>query len=77
LGMVDAMLAERPWVLGEPSLADFGLYGSLSPWLYVGRPIPTGLPHLARWVDRIRSLRAEPGAAQPSGPKRAARRTAK
>ena len=71
LAMVDRMLADRAWILGEPSVADFGIFGSLSPWLTVGRRIPPELPHLARWVDRIRSLGT--GAAPP----RAAGRTAR
>ncbi len=58
LAMVDRMLADRAWVLGEPSLADFGIYGGLSPWLAVGRTIPRDMPHLTRWVDQIRALGA-------------------
>ncbi|MCI4354940.1 MAG: glutathione S-transferase C-terminal domain-containing protein, partial [Thermoplasmata archaeon] len=56
LAMVDRILVDRAWILGEPSLADFGIFGSLSPWLTVGRRIPPELPHLARWVERIRSM---------------------
>src|SRR6266705_2462881 len=33
LGMVDAILDGRDWILGQPSLADFGIYGSISPLL--------------------------------------------
>ena len=56
LAMVDAMLDGRDWVLGKPSLADFGLYGGMYPLLFVGEKVPKGLPRLARWVDRIEKL---------------------
>jgi glutathione S-transferase len=56
LRRVDAMLAGKTWILGEPSLADFGLYGSLSPLLTVGEEVPPELPNLVAWVDRIREL---------------------
>lgn len=56
LGMVESMLDGRDWVLGEPSLADFGVYGSMSPLLTVGEKVPKELPRLARWVNRVRAL---------------------
>ncbi len=56
LGMVDAMLDGRKWVLGEPSLADFGIYGGLSPLLIVRERIPREFPALAAWVERIQDL---------------------
>lgn len=56
LGMVEAMLDGRDWVLGEPSLADFGIYGSLSPLLTIGETVPKELPRLAAWVERVRGL---------------------
>jgi glutathione S-transferase len=56
LGMVDAMLDGRDWILGEPSLADFGIYGSLSPLLTIGERIPREFDRLARWVSRIETL---------------------
>jgi len=58
LAMVDAILDGRDWILGEPSLADFGIYGGMYPLLFVGETVPEGLPRLARWVDRIGKLRA-------------------
>lgn len=58
LAMVEAMLDGRDWVLGKPSLADFGLYGSLYPLLFVGEKVPKGLPRLAKWVDRVAKLPA-------------------
>ncbi len=56
LGMVDAMLDGRKWVLGEPSLADFGIYGGLSPLLTVREEIPREFSGLAGWVQRIQAL---------------------
>ena len=56
LGMVDAMLDGRNWILGEPSLADFGIYGSLSPLLTVGENIPKEFPRLAKWASMIETL---------------------
>ena len=56
LGMVEAILDGRDWILGEASLADFGIYGSLSPLLTVGETVPSEFPRLARWVSRIQKL---------------------
>lgn len=58
LAMVDAMLDGRDWFLGEPSLADFGIYGGMYPLLFVGEKVPKGLPRLAKWVERVGRLRA-------------------
>jgi len=74
LAMVDAMLAKRPWILGEPSVADFGIFGGLSPWLYVGRAIPSNLSNLGRWVRRIQSLDTKPAGGLPVRASRAPRR---
>lgn len=54
--LVDAMLEGREWILDEPTVADFGIYGSLSPWLSVGEKIPARFAHVARWANRIRKL---------------------
>src|SRR2546427_73305 len=56
LGMVDAILDGRDWILGQPSLADFGIYGSISPLLTVGEMIPAEFPRLGRWASRIGKL---------------------
>ena len=56
LGMVEAILDGRPWILGEPSLADFGIYGGLSPLLTVGEKVPKEFPKLAEWAGRIQAL---------------------
>ncbi|OGS48499.1 MAG: hypothetical protein A3K68_03320 [Euryarchaeota archaeon RBG_16_68_13] len=53
LAMVEAMLDGRDWVLGPPSLADFGIYGSLSPLLTIGEPVPPEFPRLRDWARRI------------------------
>ena len=56
LAMVDAILDGRDWILGKPSLADFGIYGGLYPLLFIGESIPKHLPRLANWADRIGQL---------------------
>lgn len=56
--MVESMLQGREWILGEPSVADFGVYGGLSPWLTVGETIPDPFPALAAWTQRVGSLHA-------------------
>ena len=56
LAMVGSILEGRDWILGEPSLADFGVYGSMSPLLTVGERVPREFPRLAAWVSRIRDL---------------------
>lgn len=56
LEMVESMLEKQDWILGEPSLADFGIYGSMSPLLTVGEPIPKGLPRVRAWAKRIQAL---------------------
>lgn len=74
LALVDRMLDGRAWVLGNaPSLADFGIYGGLSPLFAIGEPLPEGLPRLAAWVDRVRSLGtvSEPPAPAATAPSRA------
>jgi glutathione S-transferase len=54
--LVDSMLEGREWLLDEPTVADFGVYGGLSPWLTVGEKVPARFPHVARWASRIRKL---------------------
>jgi glutathione S-transferase len=56
LGMVDAMLDGREWILGKPSLADFGIYGGLSPLLTVRERIPREFANLGAWVKRVQDL---------------------
>lgn len=56
LAMVDAMLEGKGWVLGEPSVADFGIFGGLSPLLTVGEKFPKELVNLRRWAQRIQRL---------------------
>ncbi len=58
LAMVEAMLDGRDWILGKPSLADFGIYGSMSPLLTVREPIPDDLPGVRAWATRIQELPA-------------------
>src|SRR3989442_14561139 len=56
LAMVEATLEGRDWILGQPSLADFGIYGSMSPLLTVGEAVPDAFPRLAAWAARSRAL---------------------
>src|SRR2546425_12552094 len=56
LGLVDAILDGRDWILGQPSLADFGIYGSISPLLTVGEMIPAEFPRLRRGALMIRKI---------------------
>jgi len=58
LGRLDMALIGREWLLGQPSLADFGVYGSLSPLLTIGESIPKDMPQLGAWVARIQALSA-------------------
>ena len=74
LGMVDAMVADRPWIFGEPSVADFGIFGGLSPWLHVGRTIPPRFPDLIRWTARVQALGTAAAPARAVGAPRAARK---
>ena len=79
LRMVEGMVTDRPWILGNPSLADFGVYGSLSPLLTVGDTIPAEMPHLVDWARRISAFTAStpppvPAPAPTASARRARRR---
>lgn len=56
LSMVEEMLQGRDWILDKPSLADFGIYGSMSPLLTIGEEIPKEFPRFTDWAARIRRL---------------------
>lgn len=60
LARIEAMLEGREWILGKPSLADFGVYGSLWPLLMIGEPIPKEFPATAAWAKRIEALGPSP-----------------
>ncbi len=68
LERIDRMLDGRAWVLGSPSLGDFGIFGGLSPMLTTGEAMPENLPRLTAWVDRIRRIGTEPRAPAPAPP---------
>jgi glutathione S-transferase len=53
---VEAMVRGRDWILGSPSLADFGIYGGLSPWLTVGERFPANFPALRAWAKRVAAI---------------------
>src|SRR5437870_13590455 len=61
LAMVGSILEGRGCILGQPSLADFGIYGSRSPPLTVGEGVPSEFPSRAAWVSRMRELGAPAG----------------
>jgi glutathione S-transferase len=71
LGIVDSLVADREWVLGAPGLADFGLYGGLSPWMTAGHRIPAELRGLSAWVRRVEAI---PSTATEPRPTRRSRR---
>ncbi|MCI4369529.1 MAG: glutathione S-transferase family protein [Thermoplasmata archaeon] len=66
LGMVERMLEGRQWLLGEPSLADFGVYGGMSPLFTSGGSVPSELSNLKGWIQRIGALGGSSSAA-PEG----------
>ncbi|MCI4367010.1 MAG: glutathione S-transferase family protein [Thermoplasmata archaeon] len=67
LAKIDRMLEDRSWVLGNAaSLADFGIYGGLSPLFSIGESIPDGLPRLAAWLDRVRRIGTTPTPPPPA-----------
>lgn len=56
LERVDELVQNKGWVLGLPGLADFGIYGALSPMLTVGRKPPARLKALNDWIKRIQAF---------------------
>jgi glutathione S-transferase len=68
LTLIEDLLRDRRWILGEPSAADFGIYGSLAPLARVGERIPSQYPAVHAWLDRVRSI---PSTETSRGPVRA------
>ena len=64
LRLVDGMVAEGPFVLGTASLADFGLFGALSPMLQIGESVPEEFASLRSWIARVEAI-GDPPAALP------------
>ncbi|HUI38461.1 MAG TPA: glutathione S-transferase domain-containing protein, partial [Thermoplasmata archaeon] len=60
LAMVEALLQDKPWVLGAPSMADFAIYGALSPYWSVGEHTPSEFAELDGWRTRIAALGPAP-----------------
>ena len=54
---IEAILDGRDWLLGKPSLADFGVYGSISPLFIIGERVPKEFPQLTAWAKRIQALK--------------------
>ena len=58
LAMLEASLGTRNWLLGQPSLADFGVYGGLAPLVLVEQRLPAEFPNLGAWWKRVEALPA-------------------
>jgi glutathione S-transferase len=58
--LLEAMVRGKEWILGPPSLADFGIYGGLSPWMAAGEKIPARYPHLRAWAARVERVGGSP-----------------
>jgi glutathione S-transferase len=56
--LVDEGLRGRAWLLDQPSLADFGVFGALAPFRLVREDIPPEFPNLAAWSSRIEQIHA-------------------
>jgi len=54
--LIEEMLDRREWLLESPSLADFGVYGGLSPLFAVGDRIPSRFRRTQAWCHRIEAL---------------------
>ena len=57
LAWIDKALDGRDWLLGEPSLADWGVYGGLSPLRLIGENVPDHFEHLPGWIGRVEAVR--------------------
>ena len=60
LHLIEEILDGRDWLLEAPSLADFGVFGGLSPLLAVGDQIPSRFQRVRAWSDRILALGGSP-----------------
>jgi glutathione S-transferase len=56
LEIVDKLVRKDGWALGAPGLADFALFGGLSPLLTVGRRPPGRLRALNAWIREVQAL---------------------
>ena len=68
LAWIDTALDGRDWLLGEPSLADWGVYGGLSPIRLVGENVPDHFEHLPGWIGRVEEIRRRANAARSGAP---------
>ena len=69
LTIVESMLEGHPWILDEPSVADFGIYGALAPLFAVGVGIPSKFRNLRRWAREIERFHAGAGRSGSWGPR--------
>jgi glutathione S-transferase len=57
LAPAEDRLKESTFLLSEaPSLADFALYGAVHPLPFTGNAIPTALPNVRAWFERVAKL---------------------
>ena len=63
LALVEGMLDGHAWILDDPSVADFGVFGALAPLACVGERLPSTFPNLKRWHRAIERL---PGTLRPT-----------
>ncbi len=56
LALLNDVVAEQPWMLGEPSLADFATFGALGPLALVGERLPRDLRSLIRWHEAVAAI---------------------
>ena len=73
---IDRMLAGRPYLLDQPSLADCGVYGGVWPWLMVRGSAPPRFRRLNRWIERVRGWGTAAGPRGSEGPAGRPRSTA-
>ncbi|HZY92280.1 MAG TPA: glutathione S-transferase family protein [Thermoplasmata archaeon] len=73
LALVERTLDGHAWLLDEPSAADFGVYGGLSPLFAVGEGLSARYPAVRRWSKAIQNL-GPPAFPWPPGPERGKRR---
>ncbi len=56
LGMVERILEGREWILGQPSVADCGVFGAISPLVAAGGAVPARFRRLRQWQARVARL---------------------
>ena len=70
LALVERMLVGHAWILDDPSVADFAIYGALAPLSVVGEPIEPRFPNLRRWSAAVSNLGPSALSPRPRSPRR-------